>query len=453
MKSLLFFLSSNATLPFKEQETTMLVKRTQHAIGQGGFHVAEIQVDRSKFRYIYDCGARNTKGLVEIIETWPSTDKAFDWLVISSFDSDHLNCASELLDEGFTFKAVILPHLLNADLFKYIFLRYITDDLEIDELTRVTKVFRRIIAGDFGRVLPGEDRDGITEAMDGDGLVSTKDLALDSVGHISKRSYKVKNADWMLRFYSVEVEAKDAIDKIFNAPDLTALKTTILEIGESLVKKVSEDKMQVLLDEVLTELKREVKMPATRTSAKKPAAQKKKTVKDILNAACKTPEDGKGIIHDYNSASLCLYSGPVPEPYAHRDDSFICYRTCNDQRKTRTLANRNGRAVGWMGVGDITFKNSASTLGFIRYYFAELALTGTRMLPHHGAQSNYDPDLAQFRLFTSTIPDGSLWVAAADPKAGGYRHPDGAIVAECALSGTFHLVSADPTTTLQEVIG
>jgi hypothetical protein len=442
----------------------MLVRRTQHAVGQGGFHVAEIMVDGEKFRYIYDCGAKNTQGLIDIINAWPSTDKKFDWLVISSFDSDHFNCAIELLDAKFTFKAIILPHLLNADLFKYIFFKYITEDFTLEELTRITTVFRRIIAGHFGLVLPNEGNREIPNEINGERLVNTGDLAKDSIGNISKRAYRVKDADWMLRFYSVEVEGKASIEKIFDAPDLAPLKDLILEIGESLVNIVSDGDMKDLLEKVVSELKKPVRKliaNATRASAKKaggnPVVAEKqkyteKTVKEILDAECKISKDGKGIIHDYNSASLCLYSGPIPEPHKKWDANFMCMRMCSDQRQTRKLRNQEGRAVGWIGLGDITFKNPASTYGFIRHYVAELMLTGTRMVPHHGAQSNYDPELLQFRLFASTVPDGSIWVAAADPKAGGYRHPDGAIVAECALSGTFHLVSANPTTTLQEII-
>jgi hypothetical protein len=438
----------------------------QYAIGQGGFHVAEIRVGGKKFRYIYDCGAKNRQELADKINAWPSDDKAFDWLVISSFDADHFNCATDLLDAGFSFKAVILPHLLNADLFKYLFLSYIVNGMEAEDLAIATKVFSRMIAGDFGLVLPGSDPDNVLDDINGDGLVDTEKLLSDSVSHVAGGAYRVQDADWMLRFYSVEASGKDSISTIFNVPSLAKLKGLIGKIGASLLKTVAEDTMKELLAELKDELDSTYTKPAVKTGTKATASrtgdasnlieekiQIGKTIKQILGLAFSAmKKDGKKLIHDYNSASLCLYSGPIPEHHEYRHHYLRCTRTCSDQRHTVNFPSHGGRVVGWIGVGDITFKNSTSVNSFIKHYSAELMLAGTRMLPHHGAQSNYDPEFAHFRKFADTIPKGSLWVAAADPARGGYRHPDGIVVIECLRTSAFHLVSADPATTLEETI-
>lgn len=461
----------------------MIVTRTQYAVGQGGFHVAEISVKRRSFRYIYDCGAKNPKLLKDRIQTWPSPDKNFDWLVISSFDADHFNCAEVLIENEFKFKAIILPHLLDENLFKQLFFSYILNDMDMTDFSDVVNVFRRIVKGDFGRIIPSLEGSEINE----EGLVKTNELAKESIHKVSSKAYLVDDTDWMLRFYSIERNSRDVVETIFKEPSLSDLKRIIEEIGKFLLQKKSKEEINKLLKNVKSELEKSVDTPtkisehhskierkeapptatleemAKEAQKEKLAAKpeensekklEKKKIKEILTQLFKKAkaEDKNKLIDDYNSASLCLYSGPVPGSHANWIKEFIFERTCIEQSKSKTLPKHGGRVVGWIGVGDITFKTDNSIDCFIQHYSLELMLAGTRMLPHHGAQSNYDSSLLNFRRFAACSTQNSLWVAAADPIGGGYRHPDGSIISECTATASFHLVSKDPVTTLQETI-
>lgn len=438
----------------------MFVKRMQHAIGQGGFHQCEIETDKGTFRYIYDCGSVNLSLIDDAISRMSHGARNFDWLVISSFDADHLNGATKLLDAGYSFKAVILPHLLNRKLLEQIIFYYLTLGMDVEVATTI-EVMRRIIGGEFGRVIPG-DSDRMPDDLDGDGLVDTTELARKSRKKISTKSYAVADVDWMLKFYSVELSGKDEIDRIFSLPSLKKLRSIIEKISDSLGHRGSASDIKNLLEELGAELRREHPCAPAPKRARRAAKTSKddlldeaalagKKIKEILGCAYAAVRKKDGLIHDYNSASLCLYSGPIPKPHKHSRDYFRYCVESMDRRPLK-LMRCYRRHVGWIGVGDITFKNHASVSAFAGHYADELWLAGTRMMPHHGAQSNYDQKLFQCRAFFNTATDATLWVAAADPIRGRYRHPDGVVVAEATYQGRFHLVSGDEMTTLEEYI-
>lgn len=56
---------------------TLLVKRIQHAIGQGGFHS-------------FDCGGGTAKQRASVIGPVVKEGN-HDWLVVSHLDADHVN--------------------------------------------------------------------------------------------------------------------------------------------------------------------------------------------------------------------------------------------------------------------------------------------------------------------------------------------------------------------------
>lgn len=455
----------------------MEVRRSQLAVGQGGFHVAEINADGLQFRYIYDCGSKNRKLGKQAIKDWKSySNYRIDWLIVSSFDADHFNCISDLLDSGFEFKAIVLPHLLDVSLLKHILLYFVARGMAAAELNNIVKIFQRIFHGDFGIVLPtGRPLDpSPAPTLARQELISTETLVADSVHTISGAQYSIRQQNWVLRFYSVEMHQRGIIDQIFSIPELSALKILVETLAVSIHGLVDQAEIKRLLNEVGLELNRVpaqspsltaavtvIVAPAAATTA---AAQPTPvavptnnyggmTIKKILGSACRTKGD-KNLLDDYNSASLCLYSGPayVTDPQPGLGFNFSILRTSVEPRRHRKLPSHTFGTVGWLGVGDITFKSPKSVQRFKQHYRCELPYAGTRMLAHHGAQSNYDPPLSNLATLGEDMPQGGLWVAAADPANGGYRHPDGAVVNEAILSGGFHLVSADVTTALHEHI-
>ena len=445
----------------------MEVKRTQFAIGQGGFHAAEIRAGALSFRYIYDCGAKNRKLVQRTIKSWSNKSKKFDWLIVSSFDADHFNCIDDLLNAGFSFRAIVLPHLLDVTLLKSILLYFVARRMPDAELANVVRIFQRILSGDFGIVIPTTDPTDPSQVptQPGADLISTEQLAADSHSIVSRKMYSVSQQNWMLQFYSIETNHRTVIADIFSMPLLLPLKELVEEIATSVHGQVGEEKVSELLTKLSTVLKRvhesavtpePAPMQNSEDQTANPAGSDQqylnKTIKQILGMACKSPTAGTDLLDDYNAASLCLYSGPI-FPAAHHlqnQPGFHGMRYCADVRRQRKLPAQSSGAVGWLGVGDITFTTSQSVADFQSHYGKQLRLAGTRMLAHHGAQSNYGPTLANLATLGRDMPAHGLWVAAADPLKGGYRHPDGAVIDEAILTGAFHLVSADPGTALHE---
>lgn len=110
--------------------------RTQHAVGQGGFHSASVTLTRPsgryRFDYVYDCGALKNwwrspavKSVVDGYEPRyePRTTEdggtelvgVIDALVLSHYDYDHINGA-ELLAEKFDVRRIYAPYLSPIEL-------------------------------------------------------------------------------------------------------------------------------------------------------------------------------------------------------------------------------------------------------------------------------------------------------------------------------------------------
>lgn len=84
--------------------------RTQYGVGQGSFHAAHIELKSSSgevasFDYVYDCGGLTagkqsaaTRRALAHYEPRPSQHgSAIDALILSHYDSDHINGAEAAL--------------------------------------------------------------------------------------------------------------------------------------------------------------------------------------------------------------------------------------------------------------------------------------------------------------------------------------------------------------------
>lgn len=109
----------------------VIVLRTQHAVGHGGFHVGEIVVRKapdqfrrfneddvradaiSAFTYVYDCGSDRADLVRSALST--VTAAAIDMLFVSHLHSDHINGIADLLKNR-EVHTVILPYLEVEDL-------------------------------------------------------------------------------------------------------------------------------------------------------------------------------------------------------------------------------------------------------------------------------------------------------------------------------------------------
>ena len=117
-------------------------------------------------------------------------------------------------------------------------------------------------------------------------------------------------------------------------------------------------------------------------------------------------------LHDYNSSSLCLYSGPAAK---RQLEHFRYVRSINFpyQQYAPQYARRS---VGWLGMGDAHLHDVAALQRFQRHYQGRFELLSTLLLPHHGSRHNYDSERIQLhRLLAPISPYGwPIFVAASN---------------------------------------
>jgi hypothetical protein len=458
------------------------VRRVQHPVGQGGFHTAEILIGDERFRYVYDCGSKKAGAIEGPLARMTIGQDAlkYDWLVISSFDADHFNGIDKFKEYGITFKKVFLPHLLQQDFLEWLLCSYLIEKRSDAEITHAFRLLKAISRGEFGTV-------GVTEGADPDGpvrLVRNKSTSAGgkNIGEVDV-VYEVKDEDWMFRLYSREHRFAGLVDTLFNNPLLKPLKYLIERAAATVTDKTIDD---AEISNILSELFRVLTTPppaaqdgnaqavpdgdvaltsSTKTKGKANklarvaagnagtgVSSKLPTVKQILSDAYDSlKENGKRVFSDYNALSLCMYSGPRTE--FHKNQSTF-ESTCLIDGEELAAASSGGptRRVGWLGFGDIGFGDPDAFLALTNRFSSEFGLARTKMVPHHGAQSNYGKELFALEPFFGLGPPNTLWIAAANPLSG-YRHPDGVVVLECQKRGIFKLVSEDAPTRIEETIG
>lgn len=459
----------------------LAVRRVQHPVGQGGFHTAEILIRDARFRYVYDCGAKKPSAIDGPLErmTIGQDPVKYDWLVISSFDMDHFNGIDKFKKYGITFKKVFLPHLLEQEFLEWLLCCYLIEKRDAAGIAQAFRMLKAIARGDFGTV-------GVTEGAEPDGPVklvrnSSTTSGGSSVGEVDL-VYEVEEEDWMFRFYSREHRFAGLVATLFNDPLLKPLKDLI----ERAAATVRDDNIaDAEIDNILGELFRVLTEPPPATqdgnaqavpdgdgSATPPtkakarqnkaaratagntgtgASSKPATVKKILSDAFDSlAEDGKRVFSDYNALSLCMYSGPRTELSRNRS-TFESTCMIDGEEIGAASSARPTRRVGWLGFGDIGFGDPKALSALMKRFSSEFELARTKMVPHHGAQSNYGKELCELDRFFRLGPPDTLWVAAANPLSG-YRHPDGIVVLECQKRGIFKLVSEDTQTRIEETI-
>ncbi|MDQ1816986.1 hypothetical protein RBA41_27140 [Massilia sp. CCM 9210] len=435
----------------------ILVKRVQHPVGQGGFHMADMLVGDEPFRYIYDCGSGKPGAIEAVLAGLHREDheKSFDWLVISSFDMDHFIGVKLLIDAGYTFKRVFLPHRLDKNLLVWLLCCYVLDKRSQAEIVAAIDALRVIRALDMER----------PEEPDGDNphaVLEPLDPALVKAGKINV-TYYVEDADWMFRFYSLETNFAPLVKAMFKRPEFAELKAIMERAADTVTGTAQNPDTAKILNELFEALGKQPGKPSTQRKARaakiptgtpvaatsSSATTTADTVKQLLGKAYESlSENGVRVFGDYNEVSLCLYSGPRTRVHTAYTRFTV---ECGLENRPIHPVQDSTRRVGWLGVGDMGFANQQLLDQFALYYAAELALACTKMVPHHGAQSNYGKLLPMLKPFIGLDTDQPLWVAAAHPLTR-YRHPAGVVVMECQKNGHFAMVSDDPGSRIEETI-
>lgn len=451
------------------------VDRTQYPIGQGGFHFVALHTHRGqRFSMVVDCGGSRAKHRKLLARAFAERESEHDFLVISHLDDDHINGLEELQDAGVSFRTVFLPHV---DIDSYI--RWMTLKLSLSAnaggaLAGFSKVARQLYGGHFGPVVlvgdpddededhdDPEDHSAYRENGNNDQVLSNDARqaiaqATNAGTVLSCSTSLTLDLDWLIRFYSREWKVPDEVALIWDLGLLQGLKAVLDSTGADFA---SCDWNKFTVDLELELKKKADKSLAAHLSSLLPAADPRapalqKLSKEVAvgKMSCKKllTELYRIIttLHDYNDASMCVYSGPAERGVGVRRNFF--QRSAHSSGSVgRPSSNAPTRAVGWIHTGDASFTTNSRLKDFIDHYIMEVSLTSVLVLPHHGSRRSFDPDLSHLYKLAASLAKPTLFLAPADP-SGKYHHPDTDVVHACLRLGDLTIVDEDASSTYLE---
>lgn len=303
--------------------------------GQGLFYIGEI--DRSKgekFKFIYDCGGNNISGAISQHIT---KGEVIDMLVISHFDDDHINGLPDLFNKVSKIKRIFIPYYRGIEnyllLMSYIYGNGATFD-KVDEIILVNSSEGVEDEQDFNEI--------ITEEMPD---INRYNLPNVKAGIIRNKVLSVEG-EWIFKFYNARIS--------------TDISTVISDINNLISNNNRKD-----LEELL-----KLNLNAAKVGLRR-----------IYSNYCSSKYNNS----KQNQSSLCLYHAPMKR------------ETCGIQ-----LMLDNGvrfgcyfeiHRFGTMLTGDISLKTKKKTQNyedFIKHYIKEVYNTGIFLLPHHGANNNWN---------------------------------------------------------------
>jgi|GEM_PF-2303631 len=454
----------------------LLVKRTQHAIGQGGFHSSYLYANDKRFSLVFDCGGSTKTHRATVIG--PVVDEGqHDWLVVSHLDADHINGVSQLESEGVRFSNVFLPHV---DLSHQLFLILLKSAgrgsvggraAGLNALLIVGKLY----AGAYGRarvVVPGDRDRGDRQRQDlfpnsngpehtrlpdltPDGLEPSVLLDKDAQKSLGAsggktfqdtQSVRISGKNWEMRFYSDEWGFPASLTKLWALPVLKPLRDAM-----EYLSLLGSNSGIGFINGIEAALNGPVSAAAANAALATIAPTFQKISKAIsVNSLLKKLYQALPDLHDYNSSSLCLYSGPIAETYPASWRYMRCMSLPDEHYESRC----RGDSVGWLGMGDAHLHDAAAFRRFREHYQKHLGLLSTLVLPHHGSRHNYDSERIQLhRLLAPIAPcDVPVFVVASNPHHKKFRHPHQEVVRIANMYGDVHNVNLNPDSAFGEIV-
>jgi hypothetical protein len=393
------------------REAWLQHERHQHAVGQGGFHSAEVRSKADSFWYIYDCGSSNKDALQRELGAFSETHgtRTLDLLALSHLDDDHINGVEAILSER-DVRNVMIPYLCAEER-----LLLIADDCargaltesRLDMLEDPVAWFRSRGTRNVVQVLPaiGDGPDtGLNEAppqspeptgpfdikcgristqseratypdLDSDAYVLSSGDALSvsaqGNGYASMRYWELvpfchPQLDGVHAFYSV-------VKKRFGLSPSARGKAFVKKLRRILVKKAKRAELKELYGKIWS---------------------------------------------DHNLSSMSLYSGPCFDwediGWKAQPGRHISARPVFDVIDGLRLPYR--LKPGWLGTGDAKLIARTRYTQFEAYYRRVFPKVGSFLLPHHGSKYNFSG-----HLFRETLQP-HVWCAAAGKNS--YGHPD-----------------------------
>jgi len=417
--------------------------RYQLPVGQGGFNVGTLRdlgpnekmwrrslvsdaIPFADFVYVYDCGSDPIAGVVQsvrsIVARRPS--RQLDMLFVSHFDRDHICGIPHLLHEkkGLRVDTIVMPYLDDIDRMIAFGRSAATsgervaerfhEDVVVDPLGTMASFGPRQIV----MVMPDDEDEGglgFFELPSAEPPRSGPDgipwKGKDPMGWRSARATSRRLPEGATVVQRIEFDVGAGTEGGW--------------VLKPHVKRTSHRDRDAFCTAV------EVALGWSRGTFGEKVKDKKERRRLVTKHRTAVARAYAWAFGDKNETSLTLYSGPAEPQKA----GAVLY---NSQMFAKAR-------VGWMGTGDVGFKDPLTVQRFQNYYRDEVDWVTTFMLPHHGSAHNFDPSLF--------VIDAELWVAAAQPTHKKWKHPAPEIVRAVRASGArFRKVCSSPKSLLEE---
>jgi len=436
---------------------TYVVARTQHAVGQGGFHSAWVCTGRRAVAYVYDCGAEGRTGRQRLDDeidrfTRPFHGPASSWaefgaLFVSHFDRDHTNGIPSLV-QACTPRRVFLPYLAPAERLALLVDASATGMSEgwHTDLVRDPVAWFRTRGVDGVYVVHPDPGIGVEEP-EGERPPERREEDLPDLDTRKMRRARAPDG-------SPQQQGERHVTDASPIPITTTTESQratwylILHCSRS-DPKIGRFGRRVetffrgrgaTTEQVLSDSGRLSDVLANRKDLRALA----RIYRDVWNRS-----------GEKNNTSMSLYSGPdrdtrgvtwaVGAPWRHMWHPHL-HPLLDDWAHLVHLAwpghAEVGRA-GWLCTGDAPLGRARFRAEFLRHYAAVSGRVGTLILPHHGSRYSFDP-----KILDSLNP----WrVVAAAGRQNRHGHPHERVVLEAtARAGTFVHVDEAPRSSLTD---
>lgn len=364
-------------------EHFVIMSRTFHPIGQGGFHSEQFEYSKDTINIIYDCGsATSIDTLKDEINNTFKKNTTIHALFISHFHSDHVNG---------------IPHLLQHCKVEKIFFPLLSED---NKLLLKIKAFIEDHSDDFTYNFINNPSGAIKE------LFSNEN---------SPKLIPVK-----------EDEFNENIEN--NSESITSHPS-----GEDVLNKISTDKFNWVFipynfkqEERFEELKKKLNEEFKVELKKYPNHSIEDFLQDFLktkgnkNIISRLRKVYESISGNPNSNSMTLYSGP--------EKKYSTGNYLNIETYIRSMCIKTDK-FACLYTGDY----NASNYNFqsLREKYKEYwGFIHTIQVPHHGSKANFNDSLID--------KDRFLIISAGLNNK--YRHPDSTILKSILLNGGIPLI-------------
>lgn len=438
------------------------VDRTQYAIGQGGFHHTQVYCwyEKRSFSVVYDCGGSNEQHRKNVIAAFADgKPRKHDWLVISHLDLDHINGIAQLDDYKQTFSNVFLPHLdenKRQQYLEWMAIVALANGRDANQVQEGLTIVQGLYRGDYGQpvmmthsVIDGADNDQQPASIALSLPATTQEVlrtAKKGTTLGDSASFSLAEIDWQFRFYSREWNNLK-VNAIWKLPVLSALRKIVTRMSQkgSLGVPSWKAELETVLDGLVNQAECSRALSAIKAGKK---ASGQMSLKKLISALYKLTE-----IENYNSASLCLYSGPRERGSNHPRFNFSRQiHGLPSGQKPRLEAVQMTRSVGWLGTGDLHFPNQAVVTEFSNHFLTELSRVSTVVVPHHGSKDNYAADdisplLSLMMCFSLGV---RLFIVPA--KRSVYGHPHEEVEHALSRNDVLQIVNESALTQINESI-